>query len=100
MTDQEILDYPFTFEEEKTTLRQLFRDLLLKLWEETDGFNGKRPFGNSGWYLDMIEPLILTGAISGTIDRDEDGYIQDQNFEWDEASPVMERLIKTALATP
>lgn len=100
MTDQEILDYEFEFDGKRTTLRSLFRDLLLTLWEEIDGFSGKRPFGNSDWCYGMVEPLITTGAIKGTVNRDADGNIEDYDFKWSDANPVMERLIKAALTKP
>jgi hypothetical protein len=31
------------------TIRDYLRILLETLWEEGEGFSGKRPFGNSGW---------------------------------------------------
>jgi hypothetical protein len=48
--------------------------LLETLWEEGEGFSGKRPFGNSGWERDLYKPLIAAGVIRGELD--EDGYIE------------------------
>lgn len=62
------------------TARQYLKELLLTLLSEGESFNGKRPFGNSGWKSDLAIPLILAGAISGTI---EDGYPEfDQGEYW------------------
>jgi hypothetical protein len=50
--------------------------LLLKtLWTEEESFNGKRPFGNSGWKQDLYVPLVRSGLVDGKID--EDGYIDE-----------------------
>lgn len=57
------------------TIRDYLVKLLEKLWIEQECFNGKRPFGNSGWESDLMKPLIECGAIDGTLD--EDGYIED-----------------------
>jgi hypothetical protein len=39
------------------TVRDYLKALLLKLWEEEEGFSGKRPFGNSGWKHELIGPV-------------------------------------------
>lgn len=62
---------------EEITLRQYFYDLMSTLWCEGEGFNGKRPFGNSGWDYDIYVPLIKAGLITGSLD--EDGYIEEMN---------------------
>jgi hypothetical protein len=55
MTNQEILDLKFKSEDlHKTiTIRNYFKELLLTLWKEEEGFSGKRPFGNSGWQKEV-----------------------------------------------
>lgn len=58
-----------------TTIRGYLTALLLRLWEEGEGFSGKRPFGNSGWGYDLYQPLIKEGFIEGSLD--EDGYIEE-----------------------
>jgi hypothetical protein len=55
------------------TVRDYLRTLLMTLWEEGEGFSGKRPFGNSGWEYDIYKPLIAGGFIPGALD--EDGYV-------------------------
>lgn len=70
-----MLDLPLRGEiEGATTIREYLCNLLLTLWEEGEGFSGKRPFGNSGWDYDLLEPLLKAGLIEGSID--EDGYVE------------------------
>lgn len=56
-----------------TTVRGYLVELLAALWQEGEGFSGKRPFGNSSWEYDLYEPLAAAGLIAVTLD--EDGYI-------------------------
>ena len=69
MTNEEVLDLRT---DEGQTIREYLHSLLKTLWEEEEGFSGKRPFGNSGWTFDLYIPLIRSGLITGDI---EDGYI-------------------------
>jgi hypothetical protein len=75
MTREEILELQVIRHDISSTvsIRQYFETLLLKLWEENEGFNGKRPWGNSGWDYDVYVPLIKAGLIEGELD--ENGYI-------------------------
>lgn len=59
---------------ENLTVREYFRVLLSTVWEEGEGFSGKRPFGNSGWEYDLYAPLIRGGFIPGRLD--EDGFVE------------------------
>lgn len=59
------------------TVRDYLRRLLTTLWDEQEGFSGKRPFGNSGWEYDVYAPLIKAGYIVGKLD--DDGYIKSVN---------------------
>lgn len=73
------------------TIRGYFRELLLTLWREGEGFSGKRPFGNSGWQHDLYAPLIRLGQVSGEFD--EHGYIEYCDDE--EADKLILKLINT-----
>lgn len=76
MTYDEILEYPWEFDDvEASNIREYLEALILHLWEEGEGFSGKRPFGNSGWQYDLMAPLVAMGEIKGEIDAD--GYIDD-----------------------
>ena len=59
------------------TVRDYLLRLLSDVWREGESFDGKRPFGNSGWHDEVYRPLISAGLISGTFD--EDGYIADSD---------------------
>ena len=59
--------------DEDITIKEYLKRLLLTLWEEGEGFSGKRPFGNSGWDYDLYAVLINNNVIDGKLD--EEGYI-------------------------
>ena len=62
-----------------TTIKEYLKELLFVLWDEREGFSGKRPFGNSSWEYDLYVPLIENGVVEGTLDLD--GYVQHVNKE-------------------
>lgn len=82
MTDQEILQLPMQENDSGAdTIGGYFRALLSELFEREEGFSGKRPFGNSGWTYDLVNPLVKHGVITGSLDEyghveeyDEDGF--------------------------
>jgi hypothetical protein len=51
------------------TLRDFFKELAVKVWEEGEGFSGKRPFGNSGWEYPVYRALIESGSVPGRLDK-------------------------------
>ena len=70
-------------------------ELLLTLWNEKEGFSGKRPFGNSAWDYDVYAALIKHGAIPGTLD--EDGYVEEID-DIDKADEMICGAIKSAFS--
>lgn len=71
-----VLDLPMGENDARArTIREYLIALLSALWDEQEGFSGKRPFGNSGWDCDLLVPLIRGGLIDGRLD--EDGYIEE-----------------------
>lgn len=68
------------------TLRDYLRTLLIKVWQEEQGFNGKRPFGNSGWQAEVYEALIRAGVLEGELD--EDGFLERVDYGEGEALVV------------
>jgi hypothetical protein len=48
--------------------------LVHAVWNEEEGFSGKRPFGNSGWQQDLWKPFITHDVVTGELD--EDGYVK------------------------
>lgn len=75
------------------TIREFFRYLLATLWVEEDGFSGKRPWGNSGWQFDVIYALIEHGYLKGSVEYDEDGYVQESTYDREEAEQYICALI-------
>jgi hypothetical protein len=71
MTDaQKILNTPMVENDaEAATIRGYLKALLSTLWEEGEGFSGKRPFGNSDWEFELYRALVQAGHINGTIDE-------------------------------
>lgn len=51
-------------------IRDYLKTLLTTLWREGEGFNSKRPFGNSAWEFDLYKALIAAGAVKGKLDED------------------------------
>jgi hypothetical protein len=43
------------------TVRDYLKELLYMVLVEEEGFSGKRPFGNSGWQHEFMEPLRDAG---------------------------------------
>lgn len=59
---QAILDCPLEENDAYAdTVKDYLKALLRALWDEGEGFSGKRPFGNSGWEGDLLDPLINQG---------------------------------------
>ena len=64
------------------TVRGYLKALLTTLWEEGEGFSGKRPFGNSGWDDDLAKALVKQKIIKGRILTEmEDGEIIDEYLD-------------------
>lgn len=64
------------------TVKGYLKALLTTLWEEGEGFSGKRPFGNSGWDHDLAKALVKQKIIKGRILTEmEDGEIIDEYLD-------------------
>lgn len=61
------------------SVRDYLKELLFLLWEQKESFNGKRPFGNSGWEHDLERVLIMNDVIWGTLD--DNGYVEAVDAE-------------------
>jgi hypothetical protein len=62
-----------------STIGEYLLRLLVKVWDEDEGFSGKRPFGNSGWTHDLYAALAEAGIIEAEKDVwDED----DEDYGW------------------
>lgn len=56
------------------TVGQYLTTLAQSVWEEGEGFSGKRPFGNSGWDSEVYNALCIAGLMQGTQRDGEDGW--------------------------
>jgi len=74
---------------ENITIRDYLYTLLTKVWNEGEGFNGKRPFGNSCWEYELYKPLVESGLVAGNID--EEGFVED--VDCDKANVIVFNLI-------
>jgi len=79
MIDEKILDTIFIHGDFEGSLRDFFKELALKVWNEGEGFSGKRPFGNSGWEYPVYVALIDAGIVPGTLDSD--GFVEKCNIK-------------------
>lgn len=77
------------------SIREYLSKLLLGVWDEGEGFDGKRPFGNSSWESEPIGALGRAGFISG---RMEDGYFEPFNNR--EAEAFVRGLICAMCGVP
>ena len=56
-----VLDLPMDPEKNDagaSSVRDYLRRLAYTVWKKGDGFSGKRPFGNSSWQYELMEPLV------------------------------------------
>ncbi len=68
-TAQQILDTPMEVNDaEAATIREYLVALAAGVWNQGEGFSGKRPFGSSGWEWDLYDALVTAGHITGTVD--------------------------------
>jgi hypothetical protein len=80
------------------TIREYFRELLITLWEEKEGFSGKRPFGNSGWEYEVHVALAKAGFVDlGEWDEECGNYESATRKQHDAADAYCLELIKRAL---
>ena len=73
------------------TIKEYLKTLLLTLWEEGEGFSGKRPLGNSGWEYDLFVPLIGAKLIKGSMDPQ--GYIDE--VDESAANKIIKQVIES-----
>ena len=68
-----ILDLPMQENDAAaSTVRDYLQRLLRGVWIEGEGFDGKRPFGNSGWQDEVYKTLGKAGLIE--VDSDGSPY--------------------------
>ena len=77
------------------TIRDYLVSLLARVWDLDEQFSGKRPFGDSGWKVDVAEALVRAEVVAGTWDSDEDEPDEKWLEDWDR--DAAHRLIATAI---
>ena len=78
-----------------STIGEYLITLLSTVWEEEEGFSGKRPFGNSGWKSDVYAALIKANAVQGKLD--EDGYVE--SIDRKKANSIVEEAVQKIYRT-
>ena len=71
------------------TLGEYFTKLLLAVWDENEGFSGKRPFGNSGWTIDVYYTIAKNGLVKATYDPDWGDY----DYDTEEADDYIRNML-------
>ena len=75
------------------SVREYLKSLLWELWQEGEGFSGKRPFGDSAWEYDLYQVLVQNNIVMGSLD--ENGYISmDKDFDKATAHKIIGECIK------
>jgi hypothetical protein len=54
------------------TVRGFLGELLWQVWEKGESFNGKRPWGDSGWEHDLHYPIVRAGLVTGSFNMHGD----------------------------
>lgn len=79
MSPRQILDLAMLPDNDAgaATVRDYLVALTSEVWDRVDAFNGKRPFGNSGWVWDLYGALVQGGATPGRMDEEEGWGVGD-----------------------
>lgn len=77
---------------ENLRVKDYLRALLRTLWVEQEGFDAKRPFGNSDWDYELYRPL----AEHGFIDARQDCCGELAPADYNEAHCFVLQLIEVA----
>lgn len=76
------------------TVRDYLLALLRDCWRYGEGFDGKRPFGNSSWEYELYTPLVKAGFVKGELDSD--GYLD--SIDRAAADALVARAIESLVA--
>lgn len=78
---------------EATTVGGYLQKLLWRVWEDGEGFSGKRPFGNSGWNWDLAKPMLEIKLLRGRYYIDEDGFMHIEYIDEKQYTAIIRDLI-------
>lgn len=87
--------------DEPTTIREYLSMVVSELLANPEGFNGKRPFGNSGWKHGFIAPLIMAGCISGRVDlpTEDDPYHDVSDYQIRDVTQALDQIVDYLFGT-
>lgn len=92
----EILDLEMvTNDADAKTIREYLKRLLSKVITEEEGFDGKRPFGNSGWLGELGYTLAMNDIIARrirTFDYEGDRLVQYEYDNRDARQLILEAI--------
>ena len=71
----------------ETTIGGYLCELLITLLNKRESFNGKRPFGNSGWENYLLEAMAKGGFVEATFDSE--GYLDQVSKEEEEKAFIL-----------
>ncbi len=98
MTGEQILDLPMgPNDATAATIRDYLASLAWRVWDEGDGFNGKKPFGNGGWRNDVIAALIQGGAVKGRMVPSEDEGDESDGYPEGWAQDEVDEAVRLAI---
>jgi hypothetical protein len=94
-TPQQVLDLELGDNDSgASTVRGYLVALLRALWQQQDGFSGKRPFGNSGWDCDFIVPFARAGFIDLALTEEDSWTDYDYRaVDWGRVDALMNSAI-------
>jgi hypothetical protein len=78
-----------------TTIKGYLLALLDSVWYEEEGFDGKRPFGNSGWKHEVYQVLGKAGLIQITMGEYDGETFYDGTDEDEEADKLIMEAIRS-----
>jgi hypothetical protein len=85
--------------DKETTIGAYLCSLLQTLWKQEEKFNGKQPFGNSGWKHYVYQALVRNGHIKGQV-HDDDGQEFIDKYDIKKADKFIMNLIKEVFSKP
>jgi hypothetical protein len=86
-----VLDCPMEDNDaDAKTVGEYLSKLLINLWTKEEGFDSKRPFGNSGWQYEVYKALYTNGIIEGEYDEEYD----ELEVNYDDVDAIITSAIK------
>lgn len=76
-TPEQILDLIVSGDFGTGTVREYLSDLLGLVWDEKAGFDGKRPWGNSGWEWELYQSMIDAGFLAADPSYDDSRQLDE-----------------------